>query len=67
MQAFTDTISQSQEGIGDIEEYLNEEDLDDSYPQETSGNGTGYLYKPWYPWYFCRSCMGLKNFEPNQL
>ena len=23
MQAFTDTISQSQEGIGDIEEYLN--------------------------------------------
>ena len=29
MQAFTDTISQSQEGIGDIEEYLNEEDVDE--------------------------------------
>ena len=29
MQAFTDTISQSQEGIGDIEDYLNEDDMDD--------------------------------------
>lgn len=43
MQAFTDTISQSQEGIGDIEEYLNEEDVDEHIHNEASGNGAGYF------------------------
>ena len=65
MQAFTDTISQSQEGIGDIEEYLNEEDVDEHIHKRllemvpdifTSlgilGTCVGLVW-------------GLKNFEPS--
>ncbi len=66
MQAFTDTISQSQEGIGDIEEYLNEEDVDEHIHKrllervpENIFTSLGILGT------FVGLGMGLKNFEPS--
>ena len=64
MQAFTDTISQSQEGIGDIEEYLNEDDLDDHIHKRLLEMAPDIFTSLGILGTFVGLVWGLKNFEP---
>lgn len=65
MQAFTDTISQSQEGIGDIEEYLNEEDVDEHIHKRLLEMVTDIFTSLGILGTFVGLVWGLKNFEPS--
>ena len=64
MQAFTDTISQSQEGIGDIEEYLNEEDVDEHIHKRLLEMVPDIFTSLGILGTFVGLVWGLKNFEP---
>ena len=64
MQAFTDTISQSQEGIGDIEEYLNEDDMDDHIHKRLLEIAPDIFTSLGILGTFVGLVWGLKNFEP---
>ena len=64
MQAFTDTISQSQEGIGDIEEYLNEDDMDDHIHKRLLEMAPDIFTSLGILGTFVGLVWGLKNFEP---
>lgn len=65
MQAFTDTISQSQEGIGDIEEYLNEEDVDEHIHKRLLEMVPDIFTSLGIIGTFVGLVWGLKNFEPS--
>lgn len=65
MQAFTDTISQSQEGIGDIEEYLNEEDMDEHIHKRLLEMVPDIFTSLGILGTFVGLVWGLKNFEPS--
>lgn len=65
MQAFTDTISQSQEGIGDIEEYLNEEDVDEHIHKRLLEMAPDIFTSLGILGTFVGLVWGLKNFEPS--
>lgn len=65
MQAFTDTISQSQEGIGDIEEYLNEEDVDEHIHKRLLEMVSDIFTSLGILGTFVGLVWGLKNFEPS--
>ena len=65
MQAFTDTISQSQEGIGDIEEYLNEEDVDEYIHKRLLEMVPDIFTSLGILGTFVGLVWGLKNFEPS--
>ena len=65
MQAFTDTISQSQEGIGDIEEYLNEEDVDEHIHMRLLDMVPDIFTSLGILGTFVGLVWGLKNFEPS--
>ena len=65
MQAFTDTISQSQEGIGDIEEYLNEEDVDEHIHKRLLEMVLDIFTSLGILGTFVGLVWGLKNFEPS--
>ena len=65
MQAFTDTISQSQEGIGDIEEYLNEEDVDEHIHKRLLEMVPDIFTSLGVLGTFVGLVWGLKNFEPS--
>ena len=65
MQAFTDTISQSQEGIGDIEEYLNEEDVDEHIHKRLLEMVPDIITSLGILGTFVGLVWGLKNFEPS--
>ena len=65
MQAFTDTISQSQEGIGDIEEYLNEEDVDEHIHKRLLEMVPDIFTSLGILGTFVGLVWGLKNFEPS--
>ena len=64
MQAFTDTISQSQEGIGDIEDYLNEDDMDDHIHKRLLEMAPDIFTSLGILGTFVGLVWGLKNFEP---
>ena len=57
MDNFIDSMDKNQEGVGGIEEYINEDEID-LHVHKNSGNGTRYLYQSRYSWYLYRSCMG---------
>lgn len=65
MQAFIDTISQSQEGIGDIEEYLNEEDVDEHIHKRLLEMVPDIFTSLGILGTFVGLVWGLKNFEPS--
>ena len=65
MQAFTDTMSQSQEGIGDIEEYLNEEDVDEHIHKRLLEMVPDIFTSLGILGTFVGLVWGLKNFEPS--
>ena len=65
MQAFTDTISQRQEGIGDIEEYLNEEDVDEHIHKRLLEMVPDIFTSLGILGTFVGLVWGLKNFEPS--
>lgn len=65
MQAFTDTISQSQEGIGDVEEYLNEEDVDEHIHKRLLEMVPDIFTSLGILGTFVGLVWGLKNFEPS--
>lgn len=65
MQAFTDTISQSQEGIGGIEEYLNEEDVDEHIHKRLLEMVPDIFTSLGILGTFVGLVWGLKNFEPS--
>ena len=65
MQAFTDTISQSQEGIGDIEEYLNEEDVDEHIHKRLLEMVPDIFTSLGILGTYVGLVWGLKNFEPS--
>ena len=65
MQAFTDTISQSHEGIGDIEEYLNEEDVDEHIHKRLLEMVPDIFTSLGILGTFVGLVWGLKNFEPS--
>ena len=65
VQAFTDTISQSQEGIGDIEEYLNEEDVDEHIHKRLLEMVPDIFTSLGILGTFVGLVWGLKNFEPS--
>ena len=65
MQAFTDTISQSQEGIGDIVEYLNEEDVDEHIHKRLLEMVPDIFTSLGILGTFVGLVWGLKNFEPS--
>ena len=65
MQTFTDTISQSQEGIGDIEEYLNEEDVDEHIHKRLLEMVPDIFTSLGILGTFVGLVWGLKNFEPS--
>ena len=65
MQAFTDTISRSQEGIGDIEEYLNEEDVDEHIHKRLLEMVPDIFTSLGILGTFVGLVWGLKNFEPS--
>ena len=65
MQAFTDTISQSQEGLGDIEEYLNEEDVDEHIHKRLLEMVPDIFTSLGILGTFVGLVWGLKNFEPS--
>ena len=64
MQAFTDTIAQSQEGIGDIEEYLNEDDMDEHIHKRLLEMAPDIFTSLGILGTFVGLVWGLKNFEP---
>ena len=64
MQAFTDTIVQSQEGIGDIEEYLNEDDMDEHIHKRLLEMAPDIFTSLGILGTFVGLVWGLKNFEP---
>ena len=65
MQTFTATISQSQEGIGDIEEYLNEEDVDEHIHKRLLEMVPDIFTSLGILGTFVGLVWGLKNFEPS--
>ena len=64
MQAFTDAISQSQEGIGDIEEYLNGDDMDEHVHKRLLEMAPDIFTSLGILGTFVGLVWGLKNFEP---
>ena len=64
MQAFTDTISQSQEGLGDIEEYLNGDDMDEHIHKRLLEMAPDIFTSLGILGTFVGLVWGLKNFEP---
>ena len=64
MQAFTDKISQSQEGLGDIEEYLNGDDMDEHIHKRLLEMAPDIFTSLGILGTFVGLVWGLKNFEP---
>lgn len=64
MQAFTDAISQSHEGIGDIEEYLNGDDMDEHVHKRLLEMASDIFTSLGILGTFVGLVWGLKNFEP---
>lgn len=64
MQAFTDAISQSHEGIGDIEEYLNGDDMDEHVHKRILEMASDIFTSLGILGTFVGLVWGLKNFEP---
>ena len=64
MQAFTDAISQSHEGIGDIEEYLNGDDMDEHFHKRLLEMAPDIFTSLGILGTFVGLVWGLKNFEP---
>lgn len=64
MQAFTDAISQSHEGIGDIEEYLNGDDMDEHVHKRLLEMAPDIFTSLGILGTFVGLVWGLKNFEP---
>lgn len=64
MQAFTDAISQSPEGIGDIEEYLNGDDMDEHVHKRLLEMAPDIFTSLGILGTFVGLVWGLKNFEP---
>ena len=64
MQAFTDAISQSHEGIGDIEEYLNGDDMDEHVHKRLLEMAPDIFTSLGILGTFIGLVWGLKNFEP---
>ena len=64
MQAFTDAISQSHEGIGDIEEYLNGDDMDEHVHKRLLELAPDIFTSLGILGTFVGLVWGLKNFEP---
>ena len=65
MQAFTDAISQSHEGIGDIEEYLNGDDMDEHVHKRLLEMAPDIFTSLGILGTFVGLVWGLKNFEPS--
>lgn len=65
MQSFTDAVSKSQEGIVDIEEYLNEEDLDIHIHKKILEMAPDLFTSLGILGTFVGLVWGLKNFEPS--
>lgn len=63
-QAFTDAISQSHEGIGDIEEYLNGDDMDEHVHKRLLEMAPDIFTSLGILGTFVGLVWGLKNFEP---
>ena len=64
MRAFTDAISQSHEGIGDIEEYLNGDDMDEHVHKRLLEMAPDIFTSLGILGTFVGLVWGLKNFEP---
>lgn len=64
MQAFTDAISHSHEGIGDIEEYLNGDDMDEHVHKRLLEMAPDIFTSLGILGTFVGLVWGLKNFEP---
>lgn len=64
LQAFTDAISQSHEGIGDIEEYLNGDDMDEHVHKRLLEMAPDIFTSLGILGTFVGLVWGLKNFEP---
>ena len=64
MQAFTDAISQSHEGIGDIEEYLNGDDMDEHVHKRLLEMAPDIFTSLGILGTFVAHVWGLKHFEP---
>lgn len=64
MQAFTDAISQSHEGIGEIEEYLNGDDMDEHVHKRLLEMAPDIFTSLGILGTFVGLVWGLKNFEP---
>lgn len=64
MQTFTDAISQSHEGIGDIEEYLNGDDMDEHVHKRLLEMAPDIFTSLGILGTFVGLVWGLKNFEP---
>ena len=64
MQAFSDAISQSHEGIGDIEEYLNGDDMDEHVHKRLLEMAPDIFTSLGILGTFVGLVWGLKNFEP---
>lgn len=64
MQAFADAISQSHEGIGDIEEYLNGDDMDEHVHKRLLEMAPDIFTSLGILGTFVGLVWGLKNFEP---
>lgn len=64
MQAFTDAISQSHEGIGDIEEYLKGDDMDEHVHKRLLEMAPDIFTSLGILGTFVGLVWGLKNFEP---
>ena len=64
MQAFTDAISQSHEGIGDNEEYLNGDDMDEHVHKRLLEMAPDIFTSLGILGTFVGLVWGLKNFEP---
>ena len=67
MKAFTDGIAKSQEGIVDIEEYINEEDLDLHIHKKLLEMAPDLFYQYRYSWHIRGSGMGTQRFSAGEL
>ena len=58
MDDFVDSISRTEEGIAEVEDFVNIEDVDVHIHKRLLEMAPDIFYKPWYPWNIYRSCVG---------
>ena len=58
MDSFVDAMEKNQEGIGDVEDYINEDEIDLHVHKKILEMAPDIFYQPWYSWYFYWSGMG---------